>query len=600
MTSTNVSQALGAPLYLVNENWYNAWISFTKQSFNLLTITLTQWWAPITVQVSGDASMRGQLFKSVEGNLICNFPERLILIANHQIYTDWLYLWWIAHCGGAAGRIYIILKESLKKIPVIGWGIQLSQFILLKRNWEEDKPHLSKHLQKLNNQDPMWLLLFPEGTNLASSTRLSSKKWATKNSIPDMQHTLHPRTTGLQFCLQELRQTVGYLYDCTIAYEGVPRGQYAQDTYTLQAQYLQGKPPEKIHMYWRRFRISEIPVDNTKSFESWLRARWIEKDAYIEHYYRIGQMPCDRGITAMPDGTKRKGCGYIETTIKATAWHEFLQAFAPIGALSLVLYTLYNQLPQNFLSSASNVNQKTIMDKVNSIGRRSAALKKSLTANSGEPILTFNSDKVSNEQAVALMQKATKQAAIQNQNTKLPTSPSLKSSNLSVIHDTGTISIPIKRAPSVSILPKKINTEPSKTSKITNPTRSKGAISKADSTQAKQPAPITPKPSTTAAARKLPAAAQTSRAKNPANTIPTVPVARSVAQTSGTVVRDVKPTTTQSKVASTISKPTRQANKPVTAASKLTIKKSSGIAIMPMSSNRMGSNREPNGLQKAE
>lgn len=128
----------------------------------------------------------------------------------------------MAYTGGMHGRIYIVLKESLRKIPVIGWGMQMCQFIFLKRNWEKDRPHFSQHMQKLNNNDPMWLLLFPEGTNLAPDTRERSAAWAEKNGIADMKHQLLPRATGLQFCLQELRQTVGYVYDCTIAYEGVP------------------------------------------------------------------------------------------------------------------------------------------------------------------------------------------------------------------------------------------------------------------------------------------------------------------------------------------------------------------------------------------
>jgi 1-acyl-sn-glycerol-3-phosphate acyltransferase len=121
------------------------------------------------------------------------------------------------------GRIYIILKESLKRIPVIGWGMQFYQFIFLKRNWELDKPRLAQHMQKLNKPlDPMWLMLFPEGTNLAPSTREASRKWADQNGVRDMQYQLLPRSTGLRFCLQQLRSTVEYLYDCTIAYEGVP------------------------------------------------------------------------------------------------------------------------------------------------------------------------------------------------------------------------------------------------------------------------------------------------------------------------------------------------------------------------------------------
>jgi 1-acyl-sn-glycerol-3-phosphate acyltransferase len=205
----NLSQFLGSPLYLVNQDWYNAWIAFTKQSFGLLTMTLTQAFAPTKVVVSGDASVRGQLHVSRDGNLVLNFPHRIVLMANHQIYTDWLYLWWVAYCNGMHGRLYIILKESLKKIPILGWGMQMSQFIFLKRNWEKDKPHMADALEKLNKAaEPMWLMLFPEGTNLAPDTREKSAKWAAKNSMKDMMHTLLPRSTGLQFCLQQLAGTV--------------------------------------------------------------------------------------------------------------------------------------------------------------------------------------------------------------------------------------------------------------------------------------------------------------------------------------------------------------------------------------------------------
>ncbi|MCJ1404493.1 hypothetical protein MMC11_007719 [Xylographa trunciseda] len=346
------SQILGGPIYLMNEDWYNAWIAFTKQSFGLLTTTLTQWWAPTVIRISGDKSVRGQLLKTVDGGLFCNFPERLVLMANHQIYTDWLYLWWIAYTNGMHGRIYIILKESLKSIPVIGWGIQLSQFIFMKRNWEKDKPHLAAHLQKLNNPaDPMWLLIFPEGTNLAPDTRQRSALWAETQGITDMHHLLLPRSTGLQFCLQQLHRTVPYIYDCTIAYEGVKHGQYAQDIFTIQQAYLKGQPPKSVNMYWRRFAVSTIPFNDAKAFEHWLRSRWHEKDMLINGYLRTGRFPADDGIDKLPDGTIRRGAGYIETEVKAFKWYEFLQIFAPIGLFALILYTFYDSLPNVTLPS---------------------------------------------------------------------------------------------------------------------------------------------------------------------------------------------------------------------------------------------------------
>lgn len=134
-----------------------------------------------------------------------------------------MYLWWIAYTNKMHGRIYIILKESLKNVPIFGWGAQFYNFIFLARKWETDKSRFKRHLSQLSNpKDPMWLLIFPEGTNLSETTRAKSKAWADKQGIADMKHQLLPRSTGLQFCLQELKKSTNWLYDCTIAYEGVP------------------------------------------------------------------------------------------------------------------------------------------------------------------------------------------------------------------------------------------------------------------------------------------------------------------------------------------------------------------------------------------
>ena len=73
--------------------------------------------------------MKGQLYMMDDGTLKCNFPHRLVLMANHQLYTDWMYLWWIAYTNKMHGRIYIILKESLKNLPIFGWGAQFYNFI---------------------------------------------------------------------------------------------------------------------------------------------------------------------------------------------------------------------------------------------------------------------------------------------------------------------------------------------------------------------------------------------------------------------------------------------------------------------------------------
>ena len=255
-----------------------------------------------------------------------------------QIYTDWLYLWWISYTNRLHGHLYIILKESLKYIPIIGPGMMFYGFIFLARNWTTDKERIQYRLQKLKTRhggpmsgshslDPMWLMLFPEGTNLSKNGRRASAKWAEKTGMKDMQHQLLPRTTGLQFCLSELRDTVEWVYDCTIAYEGIPRGEYGQDIYGLRTIYFQGRVPKSVNMYWRRFRIADIPINDADAFEKWLLNRWREKDALLEGFMQSGRFPPNP--PAAKEETRRARGAYYKTAVMEKYWGEFLLIFAP-------------------------------------------------------------------------------------------------------------------------------------------------------------------------------------------------------------------------------------------------------------------------------
>lgn len=326
-------------------------MALTKQYFGLLATTGTQWFSPTVIRISGDASIDGQLKQCADGRLECDFPERMILVANHQIYTDWLYLWWISYTAGLHGHIYIILKESLKYVPVIGPAMMFFNFIFMARKWEKDQPRLRHRLQRLNTRhsgpmtgvsgpaqlDPMWLLIFPEGTNLSPNTRRSSARWAEKAGVPDTRHVLLPRSTGLQFCLQELRETVDYVYDCTIAYEGIPDGKYGGDIFTLRSVYFEGRTPKSVNMHWRRYKVSEIPLDDRKETEEWVLQRWREKDDMMEQFRQTGKFPGDASaVTIEGAGKTSKSGTHIETEVKPRYVWEFLQMFVPILAAALV------------------------------------------------------------------------------------------------------------------------------------------------------------------------------------------------------------------------------------------------------------------------
>ncbi|QIW98424.1 hypothetical protein AMS68_003942 [Peltaster fructicola] len=363
------SQLLGLPIRLYSEDWYRAWIAVTKQYFGILITNITKIFAPTTVRVSGDQSVAGQLKQGRDGQIRMHFPERIVYIANHQLYTDWLYMWWAAYTNDPAmhGHIYIILKASLKWTPLIGPAMQLYDFIFMERKWAEDEANMRRNLHKLNTRysaplatsqgtkqlDPMWLLIFPEGTNLTQNERNKSAEFSKKRGWPDFKHMVVPRIKGLQLCLQELKNSVEYLYDCTIAYEGVPPGGYGSEIFTLRSVYFQGRPPKSVNMHWRRYRVADLPLDDHDKMFDWIMARWREKDEIIEHFMREGKFPGEVSAVDIEGGPQDEfKTPYISTQVESRYTLEFAQILLPLATAALVGRVLV-QLVDRLVGTAS-------------------------------------------------------------------------------------------------------------------------------------------------------------------------------------------------------------------------------------------------------
>lgn len=88
--SIAVTQFLGAPLYFYSKDYFYAWMAMSKQHFGVVTATMTHWWAPVKMRISGDESVRGQMRKTEDGRIELDFPERMVFVSNHQVcrYTS--------------------------------------------------------------------------------------------------------------------------------------------------------------------------------------------------------------------------------------------------------------------------------------------------------------------------------------------------------------------------------------------------------------------------------------------------------------------------------------------------------------------------------
>jgi hypothetical protein len=93
-------------------------------------------------------------------------------------------------------------------------------------------------------------------------------------------------------------------------------------------------------MYWRRFAVKDIPLDDDGKFELWLRERWYEKDAFMEQYLTTGRFP---GSLAAINGAETKGNVkevFIETEVKLAHWWEVGNIFVVLAAFGLVFNLL--------------------------------------------------------------------------------------------------------------------------------------------------------------------------------------------------------------------------------------------------------------------
>ncbi|PPS17910.1 hypothetical protein GOBAR_AA02716 [Gossypium barbadense] len=232
-------------------------------------------------------SMWPFLFEKINGTKVVfsgdDVPrkERILIIVNHRTEVDWMYLWDLAMRKGCLGYIKYILKSSLMKLPVLGWGFHVLEFISVDRKWETDETILHQMLSTFKNpRDPLWLALFPEGTDFTEEKCEKSKKFAAEVGLPVLTNVLLPKTRGFCLCLETLRGSFD-AYDLTIAYK-------RQCPFFLDNVF--GVDPSEVHIHIQRIPINNIPTSDAEA-AAWLTNRFKVKDELLSDFKSQGQFP---------------------------------------------------------------------------------------------------------------------------------------------------------------------------------------------------------------------------------------------------------------------------------------------------------------------
>ncbi|XP_008790232.1 probable 1-acyl-sn-glycerol-3-phosphate acyltransferase 4 [Phoenix dactylifera] len=208
--------------------------------------------------------------------------ERVLLFANHRTEVDWMYLWDLALRKGRLGYIKYILKSSLMKLPIFSWGFHILEFIPVERKWEVDEAIMWKRLSAFKDpQDPLWLAVFPEGTDYTEQKCIKSQQFAAENGLPILRNVLLPKTKGFNSCLEALRNSLDAVYDITIGYK---------HRCPLFIDNVFGVDPSEVHIHVQRILPHEIPASENE-VAAWLIERFRLKDQQLSDFLSLGYFP---------------------------------------------------------------------------------------------------------------------------------------------------------------------------------------------------------------------------------------------------------------------------------------------------------------------
>lgn len=200
--------------------------------------------------------------------------ENAIVIVNHQDMSDIFLVMMLALTKERLGDLKFFVKDVLKYVPGVGWGMLFLDCIFVKRNWEADKDKISEVFSKFQAEKiPIWLVSYVEGTRFSKAKMLRSQGYANEHSLPILSHVLLPRTKGFVASVQGLHGHVTAIYDLTIAHAGgVPS---LWDIITGRVR--------EFHMRIKRYEIDTLPED-PGALTAWLMERFVEKDAWLSEH----------------------------------------------------------------------------------------------------------------------------------------------------------------------------------------------------------------------------------------------------------------------------------------------------------------------------
>jgi 1-acyl-sn-glycerol-3-phosphate acyltransferase len=217
--------------------------------------------------------------------------ENVIVVANHQGMVDIAVLIVLSMSRHAAGKMKWLVKDVIKYVPGVGWGMLFLECVFLKRDWASDEGKIRATFHRLVSKKlPFWLMSFPEGSRVTPAKLAASQSYATARGLKPTTRVMMPRVKGFTAAVTGLRGAADAVYSVTIAYH---------DPVPSLAQVLTGGL-RRVTMHVHRVPMSALPAD-----EAGLGA-WLLEDSYRKDELLSRLLSDEAGHAESPVGEWRR------------------------------------------------------------------------------------------------------------------------------------------------------------------------------------------------------------------------------------------------------------------------------------------------------
>lgn len=207
--------------------------------------------------------------------------EHAMIISNHQSMIDIPAILCFVSKEKRLFDLKWFVKDILKYVPILGWGMKFLNFVFLKRDWIKDQKKIKKTFQHITeNKIPIWLISFVEGTRISKDKVKKCQEFCRKTNKPVFNHVLLPKTKGFVSTINGLQERLDAVYDLTIG--------YPQKIPNITQLFTGGCM--NIHLHIRRFPMSKVPSCPKKA-QIWLWHRFGEKDELLKFFNKAYHFP---------------------------------------------------------------------------------------------------------------------------------------------------------------------------------------------------------------------------------------------------------------------------------------------------------------------